>query len=170
MQDTIYYDVDSKMICHDISAYLLKLFGKNPPIIVCLGSDKVLSDMVGIFVADILKKRQISTYIFGGRDRNIDKVMAETLSKKLNHKNMLFVDSGLFKNSNSIAVLPFTKLNNGLKICSPSIVCGTIKLKNGILTLADTRFQDILKFSNIVADAITDYFSYVSLISGEFCS
>ena len=50
------YNVESKTICHDLSSDILKTYGKNLPIIVCLGTDRVLSDMVGIFVAEILKK------------------------------------------------------------------------------------------------------------------
>ena len=59
MNNKLYIDINSKLNTYDISSILLKNFGTQKPIIVCVGSDKVLSDMTGVFVAEILKKRNM---------------------------------------------------------------------------------------------------------------
>ena len=167
MQNQKVFLISSKFVCHDISSQLLKIYHKNLPIVMCLGSDKVLSDMVGVLVADILKQRHIPTYIFGGKGANINKKMAQVISRQISPNNLLFVDSGFLSQPNTIQMSPKTLLNNGRVIYSWSIVCGTIKAQNGKILLAETRFDEVLKYAHIVADAICDYFCYVNLISGK---
>ena len=122
-----YYSFNSKFLIEDISSDLLKFFGKNPPIIVCLGSDKVLGDMVGVFVADFLKQSNIKSIVFGGTRHNATKTMFMNIIKRFKTKNILIVDSGI-TNFGDIKVCDKTKLSNGVVIDYPSIVAGTIKI------------------------------------------
>lgn len=159
-----YYNLDSKFLQNDISADLLKFFGTNPPIVACVGSDKVMGDFVGTLVAEILKSRGISTYVFGGVHRPLDKFGVDVLLKKFGQDKLLFVDSGLLAGQNQILVNTKTRLNNGCVINSPCIVASTIKTHNGKIMLSAMPFCKILKYSTIIANAICDYFSYIDLI------
>ncbi len=159
-----YYNLDSKFLQNDISADLLKFFGTTPPVVVCLGSDRVLGDFVGVMVAEMLKNSGLSTYVFGGVDRPFDKFGVDALLKKFGQDRLLFVDSGLLARQNQILVSNKTHLNSGCVINSPCIVANTIKMQNGIVMLSAMPFCKILKYSTIIANAICDYFSYIDLI------
>lgn len=159
-----YNKIENKLITYDISSELLKNFGTEPPIVVCLGSNKVLSDMVGVFVAEFLKKRNVNILVFGGLNRCLNKVDAKYLSNKIDASRLLFVDSGLLEKENTIAVSNVLKLNNGRVINSTSLIAGTIKKENGKICLAKTTFDEVLHFSNIIADSICEYLSYVEIL------
>ena len=162
-----YIDTNSKMAVFDISSHILKSFGKEVPIIVCVGSDKILSDMVGTFVADILKERNIPAVVFGGNNRVITKNDAKYLSKYFDVSRLLFVDSGLLKSDNKIAISPYFLLNDGTKIGATSIVAGTIGFENDKLRLAEVSYHTIKKYANIIADSVCDYIFYVELLNSH---
>ena len=164
MQVKKYYDIHNRLISLDISSLLMKVFSKKPPIIVCLGSDKVLSDMVGVFVADYLKLYNIKTFILGGTMQNANKNVAKLLAKYTNH-NLLFIDSGALCKDNTIMFSNKTKLNDGSLLNYPSITCSTIKIQSGKILLANVSYSKVLKYSKIVAQSIRDYFSYLDILS-----
>lgn len=164
MIDKTYIDINSKFSIYDISSILLKNFGVQKPIIVCVGSDKVLSDITGVFVADILKKRHINTVVFGGSKRTVNTKICKYLAKYIEHTNILFVDSGILQKDNAILVSPHFLCNDGTKIESLSIIAGTVRKKQNKILLADKGFLSVKKYAEIIADAICEYFSYIDLL------
>ena len=162
-----YFSIDSKTTIYDLSANLLKHFGTNRPIVICLGSNKVLGDMAGVFVADILKSRGLDTYVLGGAINPVDNNILKFLSKSIKTKNVLIVDCGVLFQKRCVAFQNYITLNDGTRLNFPSIICGTIQKQNGIVQLAKTNFLDVLKFSHIIADSICDYFYYVDILKNK---
>ena len=161
-----YHNLNSKMLTYDLSALLLKYYGNQPPIIICLGTDKLLCDMVGVFVADMLKKVNLPTYVFGGNDRCVNNCMAKILAKSIKNKKILFIDSAALNRRDTILFSNVTKLNDGTILNIPSINCGTI-FKNNKIYLHSIAYNKVLKYSKMVSNAVCDYFSYINLIKSH---
>ena len=164
MIDKTYIDINSKFSTYEISSILLKNFGRQKPIIVCVGSDKVLSDITGVFVADILKKRHIDTVVFGGSKRTVNTKICKYLAKYIDLSKILFVDSGALYESEKILVSPYFLCNDGTKIEALSIIAGTIDRTKNKFLLANKSFLSIKKYAQKIADSICEYFSYVDLL------
>lgn len=165
MNNKLYIDINSKLNTYDISSILLKNFGTQKPIIVCVGSDKVLSDMTGVFVAEILKKRNIDAFVFGGTKRTVNTKICKFLAKYINYSNLLFVDSGVLQRDNSILVSPYFLCNDGTKIDALSIIAGTICKNQNKILLASQSYLSIKKYAQIIADSICEFFSYIDFLS-----
>lgn len=165
MSQNMYLDYNNKMITYDLSSALLSKYQNHVPIIVCLGCSNVLSDMVGIFVADFLKARKLPFVILGGSQHNANKDIAKMLYNKINSQKLLFIDSGLISQKNTIVFSNQTILNDGTKLDSPSICCSTIEFENGKVNLAKVSYKKILKYANIIADSICEYYSYNRLLN-----
>ena len=165
-----YYKLENALLTYDISSEILKNFGTEPPVVVCLGSDRVLSDMVGVLVADLLKQRNVNIFVFGGSNRCFNKQNAKYIAKRIDPSRLLFVDSGLLQQKNSIAVMPYLILNDGTKINSTSIIAGTIQKENGRVCLAKLAYADLKKYAIAIADSICEYLAYVEILKNKkFC-
>ena len=162
MQNILKYEIGDRFLTSSLSANLLKRFGKNVPIIVCLGSDKVLSDMIGVLVADKLKKLDVKAFVYGGSDFVITNKNIDYLLNKINSKNILFVDSSITQQKNNI-IFNNTgiKLKNNKFYHGASICAGTIFVKNNQLQLACIGLKQICTFVNNIVLSITDYLSFV---------
>lgn len=157
------YDFKQKFLKNDLSSNLLKKFGTKVPVVVCLGSDKVLSDMVGVLVAENLKENNASTFVFGGLDRQIMAKNVERIVEKFPNKNILFVDSGMSKNQ--IVFDPNgIRLNCGKFFNGASITAGTISKSNGKFLLATTSAKTVFYMAKKISDAILEYLGYVELL------
>lgn len=157
------YDFKQKFLKNDLSSNLLKKFGTKVPVVVCLGSDKVLSDMVGVLVAENLKENNASTFVFGGLDRQIMAKNVERIVEKFPNKNILFVDSGMSKNQ--IVFDPKgIRLNCGKFFNGASITAGTISKSNGKFLLATTSAKTVFYMAKKISDAILEYLGYVELL------
>lgn len=167
MNNKIYIDINSRLNTYDISSILLKNYGTNKPVIVCVGSDKVLSDMTGVFVADILKKRNIDAFVFGGTKRAVNIKICKFLARYIDHSNILFVDSGVLQKENSILVSPYFLCNDGTKIDALSIIAGTVDCRQDKILLANKSYLSIKKYAQIISDSICEYFSFVDLLCLE---
>ena len=161
------YSINSKMVSYDLSSDILKTFGKCKPIIVCLGTDKVLSDMVGVFVAEILKNNNISTYVFGGTKLCANKRVLKHLFDRCNNRNILVVDSGLLNSKDVIQFSNVTKLNNGECLNIPCILASTIFIENNTIRYSQIRYNQVKKYANIIATSILDYFSYLDILNAN---
>lgn len=157
------YDFKQKFLTSDLSSDLLKKFGTKVPVVVCLGSDKVLSDMVGVLVAENLKKNKANTFVLGGLDRQIMASNVESIIKKFPNKNVLFVDSGMLKNQ--IVFDPNgIRLNCGKFFEGASITAGTILKSNGKFLFATTPAKNVFYMAKKISDAILEYLWYVELL------
>ncbi len=159
-----YYNIESKLTIFDLSSDLLKNYGSEKPVVVCLGSSKVLSDMVGVIVADILRSRNVDVIIFGGSKRNADKNMAKLIAKSLDKSRILFVDSGALSQKDSIMFASKLVLNDGAVIHSPCIVAGTITKQDSKYNFANIKLEEIKNYATVIADSICSYFAYVDLL------
>ncbi len=164
MLNNLYFESTSKLVSYDLSSVLLTKFPKSIPIIICLGCNNVLSDMVGVFVGDFLRAKHLPIVIFGGSKHNVDKNTAKMLYNKIDKNRMLFIDSGLISQKNSIMFSNQTILNDGTKLDSPSICSSTVQMENGKINLAKVSYKKVLEYANIVANSICDYYSYLSLL------
>lgn len=167
-----YFDIDDRSVVFDLSGELLKFFGKEKPIIVCLGSSKVLSDMVGVFVADILKNKGADVVVFGGNKRNVDNNIAKYLAKYIDASRILFVDSGMLnreKNEPGKTIMFSSKtiLNDKTVLDSPCIVANTISKKDANFNFANCSYQSVVNCANTISLAILDYFDYVDLLNNS---
>lgn len=154
---------DDRFLTSTLAAKLLKRFGGTPPTIICLGSDKVLSDMVGVLVADRLKQAGVKTYVYGGSNFVVTTKNIDYLLKKIGTNNILFVDSAVATQCNNIYFnCNGIKLKNNKIYDGASICAGTIFLKNNKLQLAGTPLKQVLDYVNKIVLAITDYFSFAS--------
>ena len=167
MLNDVYIDCKSKLATYDLSSLILSRYSKNVPIVVCLGCENVLSDMVGVFVADILKSKNIKLVVFGGSNHNVNKDIAKMLYNKIANHRLLFIDSGLITQKNSIMFSNQTILNDGTKLDSPSISSSTIQLINGKVNLSRVSYKKVLEYANIIADSICDYYSYINLLTNN---
>lgn len=156
------FNINDRFLTSNLSTKLLKRFGSNVPIIICLGSDKVLSDMVGIFVADKLKKLNIKTKVFGGSDFVITNKNLDILLKKIDNKNLLFIDSAI---SNKKNIIYFN--NNGIRLknnkfySGASISASTVFFSSGKIQLANIAYKKVKNYADNIVLAITDYLSYI---------
>lgn len=160
-----YFNVNDALTANDISCEILKKYGKEAPILVCLGSSKVVSDMAGVLVADILKNRRANIIVFGGSKRNMDKTQAKYIAKYIDTSRLLFIDSGLLSSENKIAVSPVLKLNDGSVVSSNSIIAGTVQMKDNEIKLASITLNEVLNYAKVIADGVCDYLSYLELLN-----
>ena len=160
----MYFDLNSKFVEMDLSSELLKNYGTEKPIVICLGNSKVLSDMVGVFVADILKSRNVDAIVFGGSKRNFDKPTAKYISKYVDESRILFVDSGALNKKDAIMFASQIVLNDGTVLNSPCVVANTISKNKTSYNFANKTFQEIKNYAITIANGICSYFSYVDLL------
>ena len=163
MINKVYIDPSSKLATYDISSILFKHFGTQKPVIICVGSDKVLSDITGVFVADMLKSRNIDAFVFGGSNRIVNINICKVLAQKFHLSKVLFIDSGFLEKEGKILVLPYFLCNDGTQIDALSIIAGTIKKERNRFLLASQSYLSIKKYAEIIADSICEYFAYVDL-------
>lgn len=164
MENLFKYDICDKFLTSRLSANLLKRFGKNVPTIVCVGSDKVLSDMVGVLVADKLKKLNICTHIYGGSDFVVTSKNLDCLLNKIGTTNILFVDSAITKTKNCVFFNnKGIKLKNNKFYGGASICAGTIFYKDNKIQLANIGLKQVNNFANNIILSITDYLSYLQI-------
>lgn len=163
------YNLD-KNTSLDLSCDLLKHFKNNKPIIICLGSDKVLSDCVGVLVAEMLKKCNISTYVLGGADLQVMSNNIDCILQKFPNSKFLFIDSCLSAKKNTVIFNNnCIKLGSGKTYCGASITASTIiKNKNKIL-LAESKLKDVFKLSKVITNAIVDFFYYLNYLKCDVC-
>ncbi|MGN1221958.1 MAG: DUF1256 domain-containing protein [Christensenellales bacterium] len=164
MQNLLKYDISDKFLTSSLSADLLKRFGKDVPTIVCLGSDKVLSDMVGILVADKLKKLKVNTLVFGGSDFVVTSKNIDCLLNKINSNNILFIDSAITQTKNHVFFNnKGIKLKNNKFYKGASICAGTIFYKDNKIQLANIGLKQVNSFAKNIILSITDYLSYLQI-------
>ncbi|MGN1212595.1 MAG: DUF1256 domain-containing protein [Christensenellales bacterium] len=162
MQHLFQYDIGNRFLTSSLSANLLKRFGKNVPTIVCVGSDKVLSDMVGVLVADKLKKLDVNTRVYGGSDFVITSKNIDYLLNKIGTTNILFVDSAITKTKNRVFFNnKGIKLKNNKFYKGASICAGTIFYKDNKIQLASVGLKEVNNFANNIILSITDYLSFL---------
>lgn len=159
-------DIKNSFAAKDLSACLLKRFGKDIPTIVCLGSDKVLSDMVGVLVADKLRSLGVPVKVFGGSSGAIGAANLDILLAKLKTKNILFVDSTACKTPRSIYYSSRgITLKNGKFYNGASIGAGTIFVNDNKVFLAKTSYLLVFEYANKIVDAICNYVYFAKLLN-----
>ena len=164
------YDLNYKFLTSSLSAKLLKRFGRDIPTVVCLGSDKVLSDMIGVLVADKLKNLNINTYVFGGSDFVVSTKNIDYLLSKISSKNILFVDSAISKTKNNIFFnCEGIKLKNNKFYQGASICAGTIFFNDNKIQLAEVGIKQVNEYVDNIVLSITDYLSYLPDKSIKSC-
>ena len=167
------YNIYSKFIEQDIFLELNNTFKGKMPVIVCLGSDRLLSDSTGVFVGEVLKKR-ISSPIFGNFDFPITTTelpfLLEKIRKEIPNKKVLIVDSALGKSQDYIGFcLGGGKLYSyNKKVGDAGILSYTILKENDKLKLCSSTVKSVLKKVNIIANAIVNYYAFVKKYGNSF--
>ena len=160
------YNLENKLLTKNLSLQLYRRFGQSMPTIICLGSDKVLSDMVGVLVGDKLKQLGIKTFVFGDSCHTVELKNLEFLLSKIQNKNILYIDSGISKNKGNIFFCPDgIRLKNGKKYSGASICAGTIYLENNKIMLANTSYRNIVKYVEIIVQSIINYANFITQLN-----
>ena len=145
---------------------------KHKPIIMCIGSNKVLSDMVGPLVGTILRKHNIKAYVYGNLNNPITAINLKNFYAYINetHKDakILVVDSslGVFEQTGTIilkrgGIIPAALNGNKIKVGDLSFLAVT--LDNGLrnkLLLRGAKIELITKMAQIIARSIADSFNH----------
>ena len=167
----VFLNNDFNSLVYALAAKLCKF--KTKPVIMCLGTDKVIADSLGPIVGHLLTtKYNIKTYVYGSLKRTVNSVNLENYYEHINktHKEqaLLVVDAGLGNleqlGSISINVGGLIPYNNCYfkKIGDLSIT--GIVLEKGFLQsmqLAKTKLNFVNDMAEIIAKVIYNAYSIV---------
>lgn len=144
--------------------------GAKTPIIICIGSDLVLGDSLGPLVGTMLKKRNISSYIYGTLNYPITAKEIEYAKTHLKtmHPNTVAIaidaavglkeDIGIIKVVNE-GLKPGIGVNKNLGQIGDIGIIGVVSAKTGknfdLFNL--TRLNLVYKMAEQIADGIANY-------------
>ncbi|MBO5103206.1 MAG: DUF1256 domain-containing protein [Clostridia bacterium] len=149
-----------------LHAFLKNFLGNKKPVLLCLGTDKILADCLAPLTADLLRNQNFPCYIYGGLKSPITKQNAEYASEFINtiHKNspIIVLDSmTTFSQSrlgHIIATDNYTGTFHKLKINADLYLYGiTSLLKNNLL--ANARLQNIQAMAEVFSFVLTSLFT-----------
>ena len=167
----IFLNGDFINLVYALAAKLCKF--KTKPIIMCLGTDKVIADSLGPIVGHLLTtKYNIKTYVYGSLKRTVNSVNLETYCSHINktHKGqtLLVVDAGLGNleqlgsiNINAGGVIPY---NNCYYKKIGDISITGIVLEKGFLRsmqLRQTKLNFISEMAEVIAKVIYNAYAIV---------
>jgi putative sporulation protein YyaC len=167
----LFLNNDFNDLVYALSAKLCKF--KTKPVILCLGTDKVIADSLGPIVGHLLTtKYNIRTYVYGSLKRTVNSVNLKSYYEHINktHKehNLLVVDAGLGNlkelgsiNITSSGLIPY---NNCYYKKIGDIGITGIVLEKGILQtkqLAKINLNFVNNMAEIIAKVIYNAYSIV---------
>ena len=163
---TIYNRIDPKAKTN-IAQKLLDCFANQFPTVICLGSDRVLSDMVGVMTADILRTYCPREHIFGGKNRPILQRDIQSILDMTNEQ-VLFVDSGCLQCGEIALCTDKIKFFDKIIYHGVSLVANTIKVEKGKVMLANCTFQQIADYAQFLSQSILLFKKYSKVLSRNF--
>ena len=154
-----------------ISSTLTKFCGKKgAPIVVCVGSDLVLGDSLGPLVGTMLKKKGVSSYVYGTLNFPItakEVEYARTHLKQMHPNSVIIaVDAGL-GSSDDVGLIkvvnkglkPGVGVNKNLGEIGDVSVIGIVAVKsiNNYDLFSSTRLNLVYKMAEVISRGIEDY-------------
>lgn len=140
------------------------------PIIVCVGSDLVLGDSLGPLVGTLLKKKNLSSYVYGTLNSPItarEVGYVKTYVKKM-HPNSIVIaidaaigsedDIGLIKLKDK-GLKPGLGVNKDLDIIGDISIIGIVagKSENNYSLYNLTRLNLVYKMADVISESLNDY-------------
>lgn len=155
----------------NLSSFLMSKRVK--PVFLCVGSDKVVGDLVGVLVGEmLLKKHHINAFVYGSLDyavtsKNLPEVIRYV---KQNHLNspVIVVDGilGKFDEIGMIKYYPFGSVpggqfNKGALVGDYSIL-GVVETSgiNSLNFLRSVKLKTVVDVATFIADAIAMAFRF----------
>ena len=145
----------------------------HSPVIVCIGTDKVVGDSVGALCGTFLKERKVNAYVYGTLDKPITALEIPCLNGflKKNHPDskIIVVDSavgnvaevGLVKVTDS-GIKPGLGAGKNLGFVGDISIIGIVaqKGKGAGEQLKNTRLSFVYKMAEAIADGLENFILY----------
>ena len=159
------HEGNNKRLALDIASFLLSI--KKTPTIVCIGSDKVIGDSLGVIVGESLKsKLSEKAYIYGDLSNPITKNNLIETIKNIRDKHpdspMIVIDSvlgyeeeiGCVK-THSNGVMIGGEFGEGLMVGDYSIL-GVVACKgiSALQFLGSVKLNTVVDLSNMIVDGV----------------
>ncbi len=141
----------------------------NLPVIICIGTPKVVGDSLGPKVGTILKRRKLKAFVYGDNNRSVTALNFRDYCSfiKKNHRNSLIiaVDAGLSMDDevgdvkmSTAGVSPGGALDKSLGTIGNIGVLGIVGRsgKENMKTLIDAKVDFIDSLAENVAERVVD--------------
>lgn len=168
MSDSYTYSVFNEYAHFFIGDALSKLYDyKEPPIIVCIGSDLVLGDSLGPLIGTNLSRLRIGAYVYGTLGRTVTAkevvIINEYLRKTHPNRKILAIDAavGLKEDVGKIRVLnhgikPGLGFNKNLDLTGDISIIGIVaeKSEKNHKLLNTTRLNLVYKMAESISKGV----------------
>ena len=167
----INYEKNKNIMAVSLASTLLE--SKERPIFLCVGTDKIVGDSVGVLIGELLtKKYKINAHVYGTLDANVD---AQNINQiiddiKLKHPSspIILVD-GILGDFDSVGQIKFYKngayaggqYGKGVFVGDYSIlpVVG-VKGIDSLNFINSVKLKNVVEQAEFVADSISRAFKY----------
>lgn len=150
----------------ELGSFMLK--SKEKPVFLCVGSDKVVGDLVGVLVGELLThKYHINGYVYGNLDYAITNKNLQIVTDyiKQNYpQNPVIVVDGICGEMHEVGYVKYYEygciaggeFNNGIKLGDYSIL-GVVDVKgiDGLNFLKSVKLKTITKLAEFIADSVS---------------
>ena len=162
--ENIFLNYNFNNLVYALSNKLCKF--KTKPVIMCLGTDKVIADSLGPIVGHLLTtKYNIKTYVYGSLKRTVNSTNLpfyfEHINKTHKKQNLLVVDAGLGSlenvgkmNIGEGGIIPYN--NSYYKKIGDISITGIV-LEKGLLEklqLRQTKLNFVYEMAQVIAKVI----------------
>ena len=165
------YDKNKNIMAISLVNALLEYHEK--PVFLCVGSDKVIGDSVGVLVGELLsKKYQINGYVYGNLDncvtaRNLDNTIYEI--KKTHPYSPIVVVDGVLGETHeigSVKYYPYPSIpggvyNKGTLVGDYSIL-GVVDVKgiDSLSLIKSVKLTNVIKMAEFIAESIVRAYKF----------
>ena len=171
------YDKNKNIMAISLVNTLLEYNDK--PVFLCVGSDKVIGDSVGVLVGELLnKKYQISGYVYGDLDNcvtahNLNETI-RNIKKDHPYSPIVVVDSVLGETHEigSVKCYPYPSIpggayNKGTMVGDYSIL-GVVDVKgiDSLSLIKSVKLKNVIKIANFIAESIFRAYNFSQNLIG----
>lgn len=159
------YKNNKNVVAISLVNYLLNT--KQKPVFLCIGTDKVIADAVGVIAGELLKnKYHIDAYVYGYLDNVIDgNNLVETIEKvkKLHPDSPIIVIDGILGELDEIGQVKFYphgsivsgEFNKGIYVGDYSILAVVnAKGVDSLTLLKSVKLSNVIRLANFIADSV----------------
>lgn len=166
------FSVTSEYIIEDLAGALLKRMRgiADRPVILCVGSDRLVTDLLGPLVGTNLKHHGVNAYVYGDIHFPINatnlKSVAEFLTKKHFGAKILVVDSAEGEELNFIGIkdgaINFYSLPEFF-VGDYAILAYNMKRNHSSIQLNQMGYYQMEHQANIITNSIIRFLNYAGL-------
>lgn len=178
MTANICSEKNKRSLALNLSGFLLTYPQK--PVFLCVGSDKVIGDLIGVIVGELLtSKFHIPAYVYGTASHNITAKNLNTTIKyiKANHPTSpIVVVDGILGEMDEVGQvkyypygsIPAGEYNKGTLTGNYSIL-GVVNTKgvDALTFLKSVKLKTVVTLANFIADSINLAYTYSLNLLGK---